>query len=308
MKNNLIKYQKQALSFQEQLEKLQTRGLIINNQSLALVSLSNINYYRLSAYCLPFKQLDEQGNITEKFQKNISFENILELYEFDRKLRLLVMDALERIEISIRTNIAYHLAHKYGPYALLNVQNFHENFEHKTWLVQINEEIKRSRERFIEHFKNKYQGYPNLPVWMATEVLSFGSLSILFKGLKNEDKREIARIYNLHPKTLANWLHFLTYVRNICAHHSRLWNKELAIKPKIDSINELWLPPITTRNDRSYIILLIIKELLKVTTNGKDWTISSEHLLKPILEKYNWAHESMGIPPNWLQHPLWESN
>ncbi|GAN26161.1 abi-like protein [Legionella pneumophila] len=305
MNNPLIKYLKPALSFQAQLEKLQAKGLIINNWPSALQSLSNTNYYRLSAYCLPFKRSGISGNITEQFQDKVTFENVIDLYEFDRKLRLLIMDGLERIEISVRTSIAYHLAHSYGPFALSNPQNFHQQFEHSSWLTQINNEIERSREYFIEHYKNKYLGYPNLPVWMAIEVLSFGSLSVLFKGLKNEDKRIIAEGYKLHPKTLANWLYFLTYVRNICAHHSRLWNKDLAIKPKIDAINELWLPPITPRNDRSYIILLIIKKLLTTAGNGIDWAISSEKLIQPIVEKYNWAHESMGIPRNWIDHPLW---
>lgn len=306
MNNKLTEYQKPPLSFQKQLEKLQQRGLIIDDWATALTSLSNINYYRLSAYWLPFKRIDSLGNITDAFQKNSAFNDVLDLYEFDRKLRLLIMDAIERIEVSIRTSITYHLAHKCGPFVLLNKNNFHENFEHRIWLNQINEEINRSRERFIEHFKGKYHGFPNLPVWMATEVLSFGSLSILYKGLKNEDKREIAKKnYNLHPKTIANWLHFLTYIRNICAHHSRLWNKELAIRPTNDSLNELWLPPLTPRNDRSYIILLIIRYLLKITNNGKNWASSCEQLLNPILKQYNWAYDSMGIPKDWLNHPLW---
>lgn len=97
----------------------------------------------------------------------------------------------------------------------------------------------RSQEDFISHFKVNYDGFPRLPVWMATEVMSFGVLSKLFNALKNEDKREIAKIYHLHPKTLADWLHVLTYIRNICAHHSRLWNKKLAIRPNLHGLNDL---------------------------------------------------------------------
>ncbi|WP_419420728.1 Abi family protein [Legionella sp. D16C41] len=299
------KYLKPSLNFQEQLEKLKKRGLIITNEVLALDVLSNINYYRLSAYWLPFKQRDKYGNLLEQFQENVSLENILELYEFDRKLRLLIMDALERIEISIRTHITYHLADCYGPFALNNSRNFHNKFDHKTWLLQGQDEIKRSKEPFIEHYMNKYEGFPNLPVWMATEVTSFGSISFLYKGLKNEDKRAIARKhYNLHPKTLANFLHFLTYVRNICAHHSRLWNKELAIRPTLEGLNELWHPPITPRNDRSFFILITLKYLLNESETTSIWLNTYRELILPILNKYQWSADSMGLPKNWQSHPI----
>ena len=307
MTDSLTQYLKPALSFQDQLKKLHTRGLIINNWPAALQYLSNTNYYRLSAYCLPFKNSNASGHITENFQENVTFENVVELYEFDRKLRSLIMDGLERIEISIRTGIAYHLSHSYGAFSLSSSENFHPNFDHCSWFSKINHEIERSREHFIEHYRNKYINYPALPIWMAIEVLSFGSLSVLFRGLKNEDKTRVSESYKIHPKTLANWLHFLTYIRNICAHHSRLWNKDLAIKPKIDSINKLWLPPMTPKNDRLYIILLIIKKLLNTTENDADWAASSEKLIQPIIEKYDWAYESMGIPRNWLEHPLWKA-
>ncbi|VEB36517.1 AbiD phage protein-like [Legionella cherrii] len=301
-----IKYLKPALSFQEQLEQLKDRGLIVNNEEEALITLSNISYYRLSAYWIPFKKRDKQGNLLNQFQDNIFFENIIELYEFDRKLRLHIMDALERIEISIRTHITYHLAHHYGAFALEKSENFHNKFEHKTWLLQIQNEIIRSKEPFIEHFMDKYEGFPTLPVWMATEVTSFGSLSFLYKGLKNEDKRVIAETqYNLHPKTLANFLHFLTYVRNICAHHGRLWNKELAIRPKLDGLDQAWLPPITPRSDRSFFILLILKYLLNHSDKTQQWAKSYEELILPILAKYKWSASSMGIPNNWQNHLLW---
>nr|WP_278043103.1 Abi family protein [Legionella busanensis] len=143
------KYLKPPLKIQEQLEKLKNRGLMITSEESALETLSNINYYRLSAYWFPFKQRDKNGNLLEQFQDNVSLENILELYEFDRKLRLLIMDALERIEISIRTHITYHLADRYGPFALNNNKNFHNQFAHRTWLLQVQDEIKRSKEPLL---------------------------------------------------------------------------------------------------------------------------------------------------------------
>ncbi|WP_131782772.1 Abi family protein [Legionella gresilensis] len=300
------KYLKPTLNIQEQLEKLKKCGLIIKDENTALETLSNINYYRLSAYWLPFKKRDNYGNLSNQFQDNTSFESILELYEFDRKLRLLIMDALERIEISIKTHITYHLANQYGPFALNNSENFHSKFSYNSWLFQIQDEIKRSKEPFVEHYKNKYEDFPSLPIWMVTETTSFGSISFLYKGLKNEDKRAISKkYYNLHPKTLTNFLHFLTYVRNICAHHSRLWNKELAIRPTLEGLDELWRPPITPRNDRSFFILITLKYLLYKSNTTKDWMKSYDDLILPILSKYPWSANSMGLPEDWQSHPLW---
>lgn len=308
MDTNKINYLKPPLTFQEQLNKLEERGLYIHNKSLALTTLSSINYYRLSAYCIPFKKRSSSGTVTDQFQENTTFENVIELYEFDRKLRLLVMDALERIEISIRTSIAYHLAHHYGAFALEKAENFHDQFNHASWLEQVQKEIVRSREPFIEHFREKYKGFPTLPVWMTTEVTSFGSLSLLFKGLKNEDKRIIAHsIYKLHHKTMSNWLHFLTYIRNICAHHSRLWNKELAIKPKLEGLGKEWQQPVTPRNDRSFFVFLVLKYLLNHSTNAIQWAKACEELILPIFSKYKWSVSSMGMTNNWQNHPIWST-
>jgi abortive infection bacteriophage resistance protein len=306
MKTIKINYTKPPLSFKDQLNKLKKRGLRINHEEYALDILSRINYYRLSAYWLPFKQKNASGHMTDAFQKGIEFGSIVELYEFDRKLRLLVMDALERVEISIRTSITYFLAHKYGAFALHHAENFHPQFNHPHYIQKIHQEIGRSRESFIEHFQEKYSGFPQLPVWMATEVISFGALSVLFRGLKNEDKRAIAQDnYNLHPKTLANWLHFLTYIRNVCAHHSRLWNKELAIRPKIEGLDTCWLPPVTPKHDRSFFALLILKYLLNHSNNTKEWMKNCEALIFPILSNYPWSRTSMGVIDDFNNHPIW---
>lgn len=305
--NNQIEYQKPALNRQDQLNRLQNRGLIIDNWDFGENILAHINYYRLSAYCLPFKLRDNLGNITERFQENTALSDVLMLYEFDRKLRFLLMDALERIEISVKTNITHHLAIQYGTFVLEDANNFHPSFAHGAWISQIQEEISRSKEQFIEHFKEKYIGFPKIPIWMAIEVISFGSLSILFKGLKNTDKQKIASKYSLHHKTLISWMHFLTYIRNLCAHHSRLWNKELAIKPVLDDFRKQIPTDCIPQNNRSFIALLILKYLLKKTGNGLEWTNDCHQLIEPILAKFPWAYESMDIPKNWNIHPLWKN-
>ncbi|UQB43357.1 Abi family protein [Thiomicrospira microaerophila] len=145
--------------------------------------------------------------------------------------------------------------------------------------------------------------------WMLTEVMSFGALSFFYAGLQNDkkigkqDKAAVSSIFNLHHKRLGDWLHKLTYVRNVCAHHSRLWNRELAIRP--DKVKEnLWLPPITPRNDRIFYILLMMRYLLRNVKGGDEWAMQMNQLLEPVCET-SFYRTSMGMPVDWKHHPLW---
>jgi abortive infection bacteriophage resistance protein len=140
---------------------------------------------------------------------------------------------------------------------------------------------------------------------MLTEVMSLGSLSRLVRGLKSDDKRAVAVRFQLHPKRLENWMHVLTYVRNVCAHHSRLWNRELAIRPDLKG-DRAWLPPVTPRNDRVFYVLLMLRHLLRCCGNGDDWAKASEALLLPVTSNPRWRN-AMGFPEDWTNHPRWVS-
>lgn len=220
------------------------------------------------------------------------------------------MDAIERIEVLIRTRITYHISHSYGPFGHTSATNFHPNFNHSAWLKKLNNEAERSSEEFIRHYKENYTGFPKLPIWMLTEVMSFGALSFLYQGLQNdqktgiEDKKAISGYFGLHYKKLGDWLHTLTYIRNICAHHCRLWNRELAIRPD-KSKNSKWLPPTTPRTDRIFYILLILRYLLRHSGNEDAWALDITALLEPMIRNDSYR-KSMGIPENWKEHPLWK--
>ena len=303
-------YNKPALSYQQQLDQLERRGLVVNNRPDALRQLASISYYRLSGYWYPFRQRNAAGAISSQFIPDTQFEQVVELYEFDRKLRSLVLDALERVEIVIRTQITYHVGHQYGAFGHADAANFHSGFDHAHWLAKLEEETRRSSDEFIRHYKTRYTGFPRIPVWMLTEVMSFGALSFFYKGLRNDhkagvaDKKAVADYFGLHHKRLGDWLHTLTYVRNVCAHHSRLWNRELAIRPDKAKQPE-WLPPATPRNDRIFYILLMLRYLLRCTGNGHDWAAEVAALLEPI-EQVSWYCVAMGIPENWKDHPIWK--
>lgn len=123
-------FTKPPKTFAEQVELLVSRGMEIEDPERAERYLSHLNYYRLAAYWLPC----EQDHSTHSFKSGTSFNTVLAHYIFDRELRLLVMDAIERLEVSLRTRWAYHLSHSYGPHAHLNGNIFKRG----RWSHQVN--------------------------------------------------------------------------------------------------------------------------------------------------------------------------
>lgn len=297
-----IPYAKPAVTIQDQLNILLARGLVVTDQQLAISKLQSISYYRLSGYLYPFR-IRSNGQVLDSFILGTTLDQMLELYEFDRHLRLLILDAIERVEVAIRTRLTYNFSCTYGPFGHVNPANFHPKFDHIAWTAEIHKETNCSGDEFIKRYAQKYDRFPSIPLWMLTEVMSLGGLSHLYKGLNHNDKRLVYGYFNVPHKRLEDWMHKLTYIRNVCAHHSRPWNRKLAVRPDIIK-DANWQQPITPRNDRIFYILLILRSLLLATGNGKGWVAQVNQLLAPIANN-NQFRLSMVIPPNWLQHPIW---
>jgi abortive infection bacteriophage resistance protein len=296
-------YTKPAVSFANQVAMLVQRGMVIPNPGLAAQTLSKISYYRISAYWHPFRQRDHTGQPTDQFLPGTMLDDALDIYRFDKSLRLLVMDALEHIEIGVRTAITYQLGMTYGSFAHEDASNFHPKFRHADWIAKLRQETSQSSDVFVSHFQTKYSGFPILPIWMATELLSMGSIVHLYKGMKNPDKSAVAQTFNVHRNRLENWLFVLAYVRNVCAHHSRLWNRQLAIKPQAMPEAD-WNTPALPATDRLFCILLMLNVLLRPLNASTPWRNNCNNLLQPILVNQIWR-QAMGCPNNWLTHPYW---
>ncbi|QXP72122.1 Abi family protein [Polaribacter sp. R2A056_3_33] len=327
-----MKYTKLPLTYQGQVELWKSRGLVIEDEQRAIRYLSNISYYRLSAYALPFQ--------TKKdfFNADTNFEQVLNLYLFDRELRLLTFNAIERLEVSIRAKMIYELAHKYGSHWQDDARIFkapHRLKNRKTgnyFTIDVFSEVqdmisKTAREKhpetFIKHYKNNYSKPVNPPSWMCLEVLTLGQLSKLYNGLKeNSDKTLIANAFGVHYSVFKSWLHTLTYVRNICGHHGRLWNRDIAIEPQwLLKPRKPWLSnDFEGVTNRTFYVFCVIKYLLK-TANP---THNLKKHLQDLMSKYpDTPIEYMGIPsiPNdtddadntdeanilidWQNQPLW---
>jgi abortive infection bacteriophage resistance protein len=186
-----VPYSKPALSYADQLQQLKTRRLIVDNNRKALHLLKNISYYRLSGYFYPMLEIPKSAHI---FKSGSTFKNGFKLYCFDRELRKMVLSELEKIEVAIRAIMIYNLSHRHGPFWYSNPVVFKNSRTFTNTLSKIQEEFNRSDEDFITAFKSKYT-VPLPPSWMMLEIISFGTLSMLYKNLNDtHDKREILLI------------------------------------------------------------------------------------------------------------------
>lgn len=290
-------YLKAALSLRDQLALLQQRGLHIADPDRALHWLRRVSYFRLSAYALPFKD-------GENFLPGTEFNDIAGLYIFDRKLRLLVLDAIERIEVALRTSITHEIGHAYGSLGHTDPANFAPNFDHAKFMAELMSEERRAKETFAMHFRKKYTAEAHLPVWMATELLSFGTISLLYKSMSPAIKSRIAAEFGVSDRHVASWLHALSYIRNVCAHHKRLWNRELAIKPQLPTRNMTW-PHAVQSNERLYCILVLLQHMLNVVSPRCHWR---DRLFKLFDEHPHVLLGAMQIPPDWRERAVWRQD
>lgn len=293
-------YSKPPLLYSDQLSQLKSRGLIIENEPKVLHLLENIGYYRLSGYWYPLLK-DKTNHI---FKQNSSFQTSFQIYCFDRELRQLVISELEKIEIAIRAKMIYVLSHKYGCFWFSNSNLFKNQSRYSDTLNKIQTEYSRSDEDFIKSFKNNYTD--NLPPsWMILEITSFGSLSLLFSNLNTiKEKREIADYFGVSDSVFGSWIHSIVYLRNLCAHHSRLWNRTLSIQPLLPKApRKLWLENTSIPNNKVYYMLCVILFLLQ--TVNPNTTFPNK--LKELLIKFpNIDVSAMGFPINWKKEPLWK--
>jgi abortive infection bacteriophage resistance protein len=293
-------FDKPPLTYEEQIQLLKSRGLSIQDEEKALHILQVISYYRLSGYWFPLLV----DKVNHKFKHNAEFETAFNLYKFDREFRLLILGELEKIEVAVRGQMIQQLSLKISPFWFEDETLFKSAYTHNKTIDKIREELKRSDEEFILKFKAKYQNeFP--PSWMTLEITSFGSLSVLFSALKPcRAKRNIANYFGLDEKTFQSWLHSFVYLRNVCAHHSRLWNRDLRIKPQIpNKPKKQWLKNSDIENDKVYFQLSMILYLIQ-TINPKN-SITSR--FKSLLTKYpNIDVKAMGFPDNWEKESLWE--
>lgn len=293
-------FDKPALGLDDQIQLLTSRGLQIQDRTRIFHYLRYIGYYRLSGYFRPFQYPNDSSHT---FRPGTYFEDILQLYIFDRKLRLLVMDAMERIEVAIRSAVSNIMSQKHGAHWYLNKHLFNERFDFEEFLESVKKETgyynQKRQNVFCRHYYDTYSDPALPPSWMVMEVLSFGTLSQVYSNLNHRaDQKAISQMFGLHYFILISWLHALTYLRNICAHHERLWNRVFTIKPKKAKDFAKHFQD----NTKFYAQAAVINVFLKVIADGSSW----QRRLKALIDEYpEISARKMGFPDKWETCQFW---
>lgn len=292
-------FNKPATTHAEQVALLLQRGMIIDDVAAAEFYLQHLNYYRLGAYWLPF----ETDHATHQFKADTCFNDVLNLYIFDRELRLLVLDAIERIEVSARSQWAYQMAHHHGSHSHLDPSlAYRRNFWQSNF-DKLSVEVNRSEETFVRHLVESYsESLP--PIWAVCEVMSLGLLSRWYNALKPmPTRRAIASAYGVDEKVLQSWLHHLSLVRNLCAHHSRLWNRDFSIIPEIPKSKPVRLAGEFIADSRKiYNTCLILVHYMDIIAPHHHW----RGRLKTLITHHNISVCLMGFPEDWQQRTPWQ--
>lgn len=299
-------FEKEAKTVQQQIELLVSRGLSIKESDNAVHYLSHISYYRLAGYWWPM----QADKVEHKFKENSRFEDVIALYNFDRELRILIFDVIEKIEISLRTKLILHLSLEFDPWWFQNTSLFNNSTELIKTLAAMEEEVDRSKDVFIkEHYKKHKDDLRFPPSWKTLELTSFGGLSKLYGNLKPtvQSKDIIAKeLGTVNHTFLPSWLQSIAQIRNYCAHHSRLWNKNLPGTLKLlPKPPYPWLNDVPTPGEFQflYIHLCCMKYLLNIIQPGNHFTTCLDNLL---IKYPSVDPKALGMKPNWQNEPLWQ--
>lgn len=299
-------FAKPALSFQQQISHLRGCGMVIADDEHAEYWLRHVSYYRLSAYWLYFEHPKGQGG--PRFRNGTSFDRVTALYDFDRNLRRMVMRGTEHVEVALRGSWAYQLAHSGGGHAYLTPSLYQRPQDFRSLRTKLHTAVAKSSETYIDHYRRSY-GSPKLPpVWMVAEMMSFGQLSRWYSGLKDRALRNrISAPLGLPETVLVPFVRHMSDVRNICAHHGRLWNRGFLHPPKIPQkpqhLNASLDLSATQAPARLYNTLTITAYIVNTVAPASTWPADIATLLATHPEA---DLDAMGFPPGWQKRPIWD--
>lgn len=339
-------YAKPFKTVREQVSLLASRGMEIGHRETAEALLERIGYYRISGYWYPFRErvTNDDGNrvVLSTFRPGTTLEHVCAIYGFDRELRAALFDALEAVEVAIRFQVGHTLgrrhifahreptaldpgfaaaanaSHSRGPRAgssskarrVLRLTRRPPETRHQEWLRRFDEQERRSQEAFATHFRSKYG--PHLPVWVATEVMTFGTLAQLYDGAAQHDRERIAASLDIigpdgkgDASLLSNWLNHIRYIRNLCAHHSRTWNRsfdvELASAAHIPDLHHL-----TSKSQRRlYGTISVLAFLLARAVPDSTWRTRIRDLIEGRSTDLGLDLDAMGFPADWDAAGMW---
>ena len=297
-----MEYTKQPITVEEQIEILKQRGLIIDDEAEAVDVLERVSYFRLACYWRPM----ELDNVLHVFKPGSHFSNVLTLYRFDSELKAFLFSSIQHIEIAVRTRMIQQFSMKYGSFWFMNQQLFTSEEIFENHFNNLRKAIERTNEDFIlEHFR-RYDAPDMPPAWKTLELATLGTLSRMYSNFSdNAVKKQVARSFTIpQHEFMRNWLENLTVVRNICAHHARLWNNFSSIQIRLPhQLPHSWLTNFDIPEGRLYPQLCCIAYWLRAIDPQSTFVAD----FKALLQKYPTVDAAaMGFPKGWRQEPLWQ--
>lgn len=313
-------------SYDQQLAILQSRGMIIQDLQRATLHLQNVGYYRLAAYWYPFREIQqscESNSVirAEHFSAGTTFEDAQALWQFDRALRLLLLEAMETIEVALRVRVSHRIgegdAFAHLDPSLLDTARCSEPVQtpagemtaHDWWLCRYNEKLASTEDDILRLYRERWTMKP--PVWVAVELLDFGMLSTFLRLLTKAQQSDIARTFGISQGTfLVNWVKVLNHVRNMCAHHARVWNQPVTFRLQripvgraelLDPLHEIT----GTSKTRIYSVLHLCAFLLHGLNDDTDWAPRVAHLLRSFPVSKAASPANMGAPAEWETFAIW---
>lgn len=326
----MVEYPKPWASIETQISILKQYGLLITNDESCAQTLRTIGYYRFTGYLYPFRESEtyfshekqrELVKVLENYRTGAKDEDGLALIEFDRRLRLIVLAGVEKIELALRTQIGY-VTGKQSTFAQLDPSIFVQSFtdkgsgtgesKHDEWLRRIHERQNGSHEAFVEHFRNNYDN--KMPIWALVEIMELGQISKMYQGLNNSLAIEISNYFGVpNKKTLASWIASINYVRNVAAHHARLFNRKLqdsVSRPKIGQVpvlDHLRSEESTKQKFGVYNTLAVMAFLIRKINPESIWHLEVAELFRDFPNSTGLTVECLGAHPYWEEQELWKS-
>lgn len=318
-------YPKKALTLNEQADLLLSRGLVADKTEL-IERLKVVNYYRLSGYLYPLRQPDDT------YLPGTTLELVWRRYNFDRRLRIILLDAIERIEVAVRTRLVYHFVQAHGPFGHLNEKNLPgfkkrpcwqrwwrnvkallklkglERTDYQNWLAKLDNEMRRASDTFVKHFRTKYgDSHEHLPLWMSCELTTCETTMQFMGAVEPSILRLAAADFGFPDEQLKSWTKAIFTLRNTCAHHARTWNRVFGVKPSVPGKNKnpQWHTQPGFANDRVGLQLTVCHFWLGKVSSTTKWT---ERLFALFDEFPEIPLHDMGIPATWREHVLWSAN
>lgn len=297
-------YNDPPLSYPDLAERAISRGLTgISKEDLAKV-LAKVSYNKLSVYWHTFK-VD-----ATHFREGTHFDEIWRRYSFDCELRCLIFMAIGHIELAFRNDIVHYHAVTYKAFGYLDRATLPgiEEHEHVSLVDRLRKEVSRSNEHFVTSHLRMHPG-EDLPIWTVAELMTMGSLLTFYRGMAKHLKSAIASRYRVSDDVFTSWFGTLNFLRNICAHHSRIWNRVFSIVPKIPQAKKHpeWHDPVQVKSDRTFGVLSVVMYLLWIIDNdlASDWR---RKLLGLLLGYGVDLAAEAGFPDDWEDYPIWNGS